>query len=141
MKCTYCQSENNDVKNVKICSKCGAELSSTRFVVRDEIDIADVVSDFQTKQQYHTFDLLKMLQIARKERSDAYYLMTVVLRANEKHDVEVDDELLTNAREQYDLFTIHKNVIEQILIDRIGYYPKRIDDTFLAKYYAKLKLV
>lgn len=141
MKCTYCKSEIVDV-NVKICSKCGAELTSTRFAVRDEIDITDVLSDFQAKQQYHTFDLLRMLQIARKERSDAYYLMTVVLRANENEiDVEVDDELLANAREQYDLFTIHKNVIEQILIDRIGYFPKRIDDNFLTKYYAKLKLV
>lgn len=39
----------------------------------------------------------------------------------------------------YRELTARKNIIEQILIDRMGYFPKRIDDKLLGALEQKIK--
>lgn len=132
MKCQYCKTEN--AENQTRCTFCEADLLSARPVIR-EIDITDVLKTVQEKRQYHTFNLLEMLQIARKERSDAYNMLRIVLKAG--NEVEVDKDLKNSVEEQYRLFTAHVNVLQELLIDRIGYYPKRIDEKLLERYLSK----
>lgn len=132
MICRYCKTEN--AENQTRCTFCEADLLSARPVIR-EVDITDVLKTSQEKRQYHTFNLLEMLQIARKERSDAYNILRIVLKS--ENEVEVDKDLKNSVEEQYRLFTAHVNMIQELLIDRLGYYPKRIDEKLLERYLSK----
>lgn len=132
MICRYCKTEN--AENQTRCTFCEADLLSARPVIR-EVDITDVLKTSQEKRQYHTFNLLEMLQIARKERSDAYNILRIVLKS--ENEVEVDKDLKNSVEEQYRLFTAHVNMIQELLIDRLGYYPKRIDKKLLERYLSK----
>ena len=134
MQCQYCKSENTE--NQKRCTFCGADLLSARPTIR-EIDVTDVLKPLQEKMTYHTFNLLEMLQIARKERSDAYNMLRIVLKS--ENEVEVDKDLKNSVEEQYRLFTAHVHMIQELLIDRIGYYPKRVDEKLLDRYFSKCK--
>ena len=132
MKCQYCKTEN--AENQTRCTFCEADLLSARPVIR-EVDITDVLKTSQEKRTYHTFNLLEMLQIARKERSDAYNILRIVLKS--ENEVEVDKDLKNSVEEQYRLFTAHVHMIQELLIDRIGYYPKRVDNKLLDRYLSK----
>jgi len=130
--CKYCKTEN--AENQNRCTFCEADLLSARPVIR-EIDVTDVLKPLPEKMTYHTFNLLEMLQIARKERSDAYNMLRIVLKAS--NEVEVDVDTKKAVESQYRLFTAQMNMIQELLIDRIGYYPKRIDENLLKKYHSK----
>ena len=134
MKCQYCKTEN--AENQNRCTFCEAELLYARPTIR-EIDVTDVLKPLQEKRTYHTFNLLEMLQIARKERSDAYNMLRIVLKS--ENEVEVDKDLKNSVEEQYRLFTAHVHMIQELLIDRIGYYPKRVDNKLLDRYLSKCK--
>ena len=132
VKCQYCKTEN--AEHQTRCTFCGADLLYTRPVIR-EIDVTDVLKPLQEKKTYHTFNLLEMLQIARKERSDAYNMLRIVLKS--ENEVEVDKELKNSVEEQYRLFTAHVHMIQELLSDRIGYSPKRVDNELLDRYLSK----
>lgn len=132
MQCQYCKTEN--AENQNRCTFCEADLLSARPTIR-EIDVTDVLKPLQEKRTYHTFNLLEMLQIARKERSDAYNMLRIVLKS--ENEVEVDKDLKNSVEEQYRLFTAHVHMIQELLIDRIGYYPKRVDNKLLDRYLSK----
>ena len=61
--------------------------------------------------------MYKTMQIVRKAPQEA--------KNNEYDDVNQDGQRM------YRELTAQKNVIEQILVDRMGYYPKRIDNKLL----------
>ena len=132
MICHYCKTKN--AENQNRCTFCEADLLSARPTIR-EIDVTDVLKPLQEKRTYHTFNLLEMLQIARKERSDAYNMLRIVLKS--ENEVEVDKDLKNSVEEQYRLFTAHVHMIQELLIDRIGYYPKRVDNKLLDRYLSK----
>src|SRR5699024_5514003 len=79
------------------------------------------------------YDLLLLLSHLREQRSTAYKTMQSVRKApNEVKTSRNDyDELNEYGQELYREATARKNIIEQILIDRMGYYPKRIDNKLL----------
>lgn len=134
MICSYCKTEN--VADQSSCTFCAADLLATRPTQKRFIDIEDVLKPLAQKQQYHTFDLLLMLKVARKERSDAFTTLKTILKAN--NEIEVPTELKSDTEGFYNDFSAHVNQIEQILVDRLGYYPKRIDQKFLESYEKKL---
>ena len=45
--------------------------------------------------------------------------------------IEIDSDTLDYAESEYRRFTARMRVIEGILIDRMGYKPKRVDDKLL----------
>jgi hypothetical protein len=45
--------------------------------------------------------------------------------------IEIDSETLSFAENEYRRYTARMKVIEGILIDRMGYKPKRVDDKLL----------
>lgn len=134
MICSYCKTEN--VADQTSCTFCAADLLATRPTRKRFIDMSDVLKTLEQKQQYHTFDLLLMLRVARKERSEAYTTLKTLLKAS--NEMEVPKNLKNDSERLYNDFTAHVNQIEQILIDRLGYYPKRIDDKLLQSYESKL---
>ena len=65
--------------------------------------------------------------------------MQSVRKAPDEAKTDNYEELNEYGQEFYREATARKNVIEQILIDRMGYYPKRIDNKLLEALNAKIE--
>lgn len=77
----------------------------------------------------------------RAERTFMYKTMQNVRKAPDeaKKSTENYDSIKDDGINMYRELTARKNVIEQILIDRMGYYPKRIDNKLLGALKAKIQ--
>ncbi|EOW8912829.1 hypothetical protein ACOVAE_003052 [Listeria monocytogenes] len=53
--------------------------------------------------------------------------------------IEIDSDTLTYAESEYRRYTARMKVIEGILIDRMGYKPKRVDDKLLISLKGKIE--
>lgn len=126
MICTYCQTEQ---EQKKICSFCGADLTKDRPKIKQNLSEDEANQSQPVLATYHTYDLLILLQYLRKQRTDNYKLMQMVRKAPES--VSIPSETISFAEEQYRHDTAQMRVIEGILIDRLGYKPKRIDNKLL----------
>ena len=92
---------------------------------------------FNEPASFHTYDLLVLLRLVRKERTKAYDLMLTLKKAGKSP--QIDKAMINYSEEQYGLYTKRMKVIEGILIDRMGYKPQRVDDKLLAKLAEKLR--
>lgn len=86
---------------------------------------------------FHTYDLLILLRLVREERTKTYHLMRTLQKGAEL--IEISSDELTFAESEYRRYTARMKVIEGILIDRMGYKPKRIDDKLLQGLSDKVK--
>lgn len=129
MLCTYCKTES---KNNKICDFCKADLTIKRPKINQFL-MPEVVMDWSQPQlkTLHTYDLLLVLKHIRAERTNYYNIMQIIRKAPEEAKNDEYEENNEYSQELYRELTARKNIIEQILIDRTGYYPKRIDDKLL----------
>lgn len=127
MICSYCKTENEN--NAKTCQFCHADLQAKRPVLKDFLSLEQVEQPQPILATYHTYDLLILLRLVREERSKSYNLMRSVQKAPES--VGVDSDTKTFAENEYKRYTANMKVIEGILIDRMGYKPKRVDDKLL----------
>src|SRR5699024_2027367 len=91
--------------------------------------------------KYHTYDLLLLLSYLREQRSTAYKTMQSDRKApNEVKTSRNDhDELNEYEQEFYRDATARKNIIEQILINRMQYYHKRVDNKLLDTIESKIE--
>ncbi|MCM3126115.1 MULTISPECIES: hypothetical protein [unclassified Mesobacillus] len=53
--------------------------------------------------------------------------------------IEIDSDTLVFAESEYRRYTARMRVIEGILIDRMGYKPKRVDDKLLVSLQGKIE--
>jgi hypothetical protein len=127
MICSYCGSENSVDKEK--CDFCDALLKKQRPKMREFVYLDQVELPFDQLSIFHTYDLLVLLRLVREERSKSYNLMRTVQKAPE--EVAVDSDTLVFAESEYRRYTARMKVIEGILIDRMGYKPKRVDDKLL----------
>jgi hypothetical protein len=132
--CSYCGSENSE--NAVTCGFCDASLKKQRPKVRDLVFLDQCELPFDQLSIFHTYDLLVLLRLVREERSKSYNLMRSVQKAPE--EVVVDSDTLTFAESEYRRYTARMKVLEGILIDRMGYKPKRVDDKLLDSLRAKI---
>jgi len=128
MKCSYCDSENNS--RDEVCSVCGAPLHKKRPQLKEYVSLQDSTLSFQELERFHTYDLLILLRLIREERSKSYNLMRSVQKAPE--EAEIDKSVIEFGESEYRLYTVRMKLIEGLLIDRMGYKPKRVDDKLLA---------
>lgn len=135
MNCTYCGVENKEL--IDECEFCGAPLKKQRPKMREFIYLDQCELPFKELSLFHTYDLLILLRLVREERSKSYNLMRSVQKAPE--EVLVDLETLTFAESEYRRYTARMKVIEGILMDRMGYKPKRVDDKLLSSLKAKIE--
>jgi len=133
MNCSYCQTEQ---KQKKICSFCGADLYQTRPKMKQDLSQEEAYQTQPILATYHTYDLLRMLQYLRQQRTENYKLMQTVRKAPES--VSVPSDTISYAEEQYRHDTAYMRVIEGILIDRLGYKPKRVDNKLLQALKSKI---
>lgn len=134
MICPYCQT---DQQQEKICSFCGADLLKTRPKRKQILNQEEAYQSQPMLATYHTYDLLRMLQFLRQERTYTYKQMQTIRKAPEA--VQVPDDINAFAQQQYREQTAYMKVIETILIDRLGYKPRRIDDKLLNALKAKIE--
>ena len=135
MICTYCKTQQ---ENKKICSFCESDLTQTRPQKKQILSQEEAYQSQPILATYHTYDLLLLLSHLREERSSSYKTMQVVRKAPEEAKSNDYDETNQYGQELYREATARKNIIEQILIDRMGYYPKRIDNKLLEALHSKL---
>lgn len=143
MNCSYCNTENN-TDNIK-CTFCNAELHTKRVKYDSNFIVTIAINyDFQRLNAIHTLNLLELLHYVRQERTYAYKNMQSIRKAPQHAlnalNVETDvyNEFNEQAQSTYRELTAKKNLVEQILIDRMGYYPRRVDDKLIAKYHQKI---
>lgn len=127
MTCLYCDSENNSIDQA--CSVCGAPLYTKRPQLKEYVSLEDSALSFQELQRFHTYDLLILLRLVREERSKSYNLMRTVQKAPE--GIEIDKSIIEFGESEYRLYTARMKLIEGLLVDRMGYKPKRVDDKLL----------
>jgi hypothetical protein len=128
MKCSYCDSENKSMDQA--CSVCGAPLHKKRPQLKEYVSLQDSALQFQELENFHTYDLLILLRLVREERSKSYNLMRSVQKAPE--EAEIDKSVIEFGESEYRLYTARMKLIEGLLINRMGYKPKRVDDKLLA---------
>jgi len=134
MLCPYCQ-KDQEQKNT--CSFCGADLEQDRPQIKQMLNEEEAYQPQPILAKYHTYDLLIMLQYIRKERTYHYKQMQTVKKAPE--GISVPADTIAFAEQQYRENTARMKVIEGILVDRLGYKPKRIDNKLLNTLKAKIE--
>jgi hypothetical protein len=136
MVCSYCGSENSEY--AETCSFCDAPLKKQRPKMREFVYLDQVELPFDQLSIFHTYDLLVLLRLVREERSKSYNLMRTVQKAPD--GIVVDSNIRGFAESEYRRYTARMKVIEGILIDRMGYKPKRVDDKLLESLRVKIKV-
>ena len=135
MQCLYCKTENgaNEIR----CTFCEADLTAPRPKIKHFISF-DNFKTYHELITYHTYDLLKLLKDVRKQRSEAFNLLRMTLKF--QNEVDVPQEMKNVTEDDYKRFTAYMHLIEEILIDRIGYKPKRIDNKLLHAWAIRMEL-
>lgn len=77
MICSYCGTEGLEDS----CSFCGADLNIKRLKLKEFVVLEDVEKPFNELSCFHTYDLLVLLRLVRKERTKAYDLMLTLKKA------------------------------------------------------------
>jgi ubiquinone/menaquinone biosynthesis C-methylase UbiE len=129
MICSYCKSKSTKQNNS--CDLCNAPLKVHRPVIKELVTTSLLENNknlFQTLQSYHSYNLLQLLHEVRNERSQIYNQLRAL---NKVRDNEEFKEAVQMAEEQYKQSTAYKNLIEGIITDRFGYYPKKISAKLL----------
>ena len=136
MICSYCKTETNDQQ---ACSRCKADLTKKRPVINNYLSEEESELTQPELSQFHTYDLLLILRHIRTKRTEWYKLMQTTRRSpNEARNVDYED-LKEFSVQEYRNFTYQKNIIEEILIDRMGYYPQRVDDKLLTALLSRIE--
>lgn len=102
-------------------------MNRRRPAMRNLVIVDYAECPFEELVQFHTYDLLILLRLVREELSNAYNLMRIIKKASK------------GVEEEYRRYTARMKVLEGILIDRMGYKPKRVDDKLLASLRAKIE--
>jgi len=135
MICSYCAEENRDLETE--CHFCQAPLNIKRPRLKELIFIEQVDLPFKDLILFHTYDILVLLRLVREERSKSYNLMRTLQKAPE--GFEMDQEVLSYAESEYRRYTARMRVLEEILVDRMGYKPKRVDNRLLENLRLKIE--
>lgn len=134
MNCKYCGSLNENTDN---CGFCDAPLKKQRPQLKDFVYLEQAELPFAQLSLFHTYDLLILLRLVREERTKCYHLMRSVQKGSEL--IEIDSDTLAFGESEYRRYTARMKVIEGILIDRMGYKPKRVDDKLLESLRVKIE--
>lgn len=135
MICPYCEVDSNQTED---CSFCGADLTKNRPKRRGELSELDANLPQPVLTTYHTLDLLVLLRFLRQERSKSYKRSHTLRKTVESLEIDLGTDALKEAHKDYESLTRRQRVIENILIDRLGYLPRQITDKLIIQYQAKV---
>lgn len=93
--------------------------------------------------QLETIELLCLLRHARNYRSEIYNVRILTHKGKKaaagSTDMETMNEIDITTYSDYEDATRKVWVIENILKDRVGYYPKKVTENFLGKYLERIE--
>lgn len=134
--CGFCGIELNEY----YCSFCDMQLKK-EYITENSKRMKQVKKNFLNKEdvllptaklmEKETLTLLYLLKEARKIRSDVFNLK------NQNQD-EKEQDAENQLYNQYETATRRVWVIENIIKNRLGYYPKRLTHDFLEAYIDKI---
>ncbi|WP_418904874.1 hypothetical protein [Bacillus cereus] len=142
VNCPYCatpiQVDNNGVVQ-EICEFCGGHMreqqtgmlqicqNGERFEftkMQQNIFLEHINQSVGELKQYHTYDLYLLLKEVREARSQTYYGLQLLNKAS-----KTEGKLQVTANEtggEYEYYTRKAWVIENILLERQGFFPEKI---------------
>jgi hypothetical protein len=82
--CSYCGTEELE----ESCSFCGASLNIKRPKLKEFVVLEDVEKPFNELACFHTYDLLVLLRLVRKERKKAYNLLITLKKAGKSPQID-----------------------------------------------------
>lgn len=149
--CMYCGTGVKVVNGASQCDFCQMELDPSEVMndgerkksnIKRLISISHMNKPTRELMKMNTYELLCLLQLLRKERTQVYgYLQEVKQMTSEAKGSDAALETLAQARtdvlEQYEYVTRKMWTVENILEERMEAVPKRLSDDFLDKYFAK----
>lgn len=131
--CPYCSTN----LRYSVCDFCGYVGEgnengerSNKYKIRNFFSLQRAIQPLAELEKCHTHDLLYGLKLVRAERVAAYDVLKSV-NALGKHFVGDDEYKKTRAEagENYEFWTKRAWILENILMDRLGYFPERIEDS------------
>lgn len=142
VNCPYCatpiQVDKNGVVQ-EICEFCGGHMreqqtgmlqicqNGERFEftkMQQHIFLEHINQSVGELKQYHTYDLYLLLKEIREARSQTYYGLQLLNKASkEEHTLQVTAD---ETGGEYEYYTRKAWVIENILLERQGFYPEKI---------------
>ncbi|MDF2052656.1 hypothetical protein [Priestia megaterium] len=105
MICSYCGTEGSEEN----CSFCGASLNIQRPKLKEFVVLEDVEKPFNELECFHTYDLLVLLRLVRKERTKAYDLMITLKKAGERP--QINQVMVNYSEDLYEPYTKRMNLV------------------------------
>lgn len=142
--CGYCGTEIQE----DYCSFCELTLDDkyvlegnqrVDHVIERRPDEAAIFLSTTALLTFETVDLLFLLKYARSYRSEVYHLRVISYKAEERKSDQALEEIQQQSYEEYEKATRKVWIIENILKDRIGYYPVKVTEEFLQAYLHRIK--
>ncbi|MGH0883287.1 hypothetical protein [Bacillus paranthracis] len=142
VNCPYCATSIQVDKNgvvQEICEFCGGHMreqqtgmlqicqNGERFEftkMQQHIFLEHINQNVGELKQYHTYDLYLLLKEVRDARSQTYYGLQLLNKAS-----KTEKKLQVTANEtggEYEYYTRKAWVIENILLERQGFFPEKI---------------
>ncbi|MGG0878080.1 hypothetical protein [Bacillus inaquosorum] len=136
--CPYCASPVEREKNYYYCDFCCLNVTPNQVQEdgnRSVISFSDNPSESALNKTtpelmtLETIELLHLLRIARKERKSAYTQLTKIDRT------EDNKAAVEHAHQDYQYLSKKTYVLENLVRQRFGYIPEKLDDRFFNEYH------
>src|SRR5699024_6819590 len=118
-----------------------------RYILQDGARLSNSIAHYPEKQgifqntpallELETIELLGLLRHARDYRTEVYKLRLLGHQAEEQGGNM--DDIKMQSYSDYENATRKVWVIENIIKDRVGYYPQKVTDNFLAMYLDRIQ--
>ncbi|AVI31032.1 hypothetical protein MF621_004211 (plasmid) [Bacillus velezensis] len=138
--CPYCGSlvAKEEQAHYYECDFCMIQINVTEedgsrrtIPFRETADEEDIFKTTPELMTFHTYELLCLLKLIRQKRS---------LKYNELYKKAATDNTGSQeSRGDYQFLTKKMNIVENLLLQRLGYIPDMLSDSFLTKYLDKIK--
>jgi len=140
--CAYCGTE----LNTNYCSFCVMELTD-RYILQDGKRLDNSIKNYPDQSgifkntpellKLETIELLCLLRHARNYRSEVYKLRILTHKAEDQGgDMK---QIEATSYGDYEDATRKVWVIENIIKERIGYYPQKVTENFLGMYLDRIE--
>lgn len=145
--CGFCGSKLNN----NFCTFCEIELSD-KYIMKDGNRLnqfesfkgypneSEIYKSTKELMELETIHLLCLLREARSVRAETYKLRALRHQAEKQEGfTEKVKEIEEYTYKEYENATRKVWVIENIIKDRLGYYPERVTNNFLNMYLERMK--
>lgn len=145
--CAFCGSEIKE----NYCAFCEMELTN-KYIMKDgkRLNQAEKFLGYPSRHEIYkstkelmkleTIHLLCLLREARSIRAEVYKLRLLRHQAEEQKGMNNEIESLENyTYDEYESSTRKVWVIENIIKDRLGYFPQKVTNNFLNMYLERME--